>query len=309
MELRQLEYFQAVVEAGSFLGASERLHVAQPTVWRQVKALERELSVPLFERSGRRVKPTSAGRVLLPLAEQVLAGADKIELLAAELKVGRAGVVTVECAHPHVQTFLAPLIGGFHAARAEVKIEIQGRPGLPHVSRVIDGHSDFITSLPSGDSRVAGLELGSARVVVVTPDTHPWRHRPAVELSELSGVSVLLGHESSLARNLLEPTLLAHQIELDVAYQSLDTTSLVALARAGLGLAIMAEDHLPGDSSGWEWPVLMSDGAPLVTPVWLYWSSERALSPSAASFVRYVKHVIAGRRRTVSETRIRWAAQ
>ena len=94
MDLRQLRYFKEVVEVGSFLGASEQLDTAQPSVWRQVKALEKELGVTLFERSGRRVKATSAGLVLLPLAEQVLASADKMKALATELMHGRAGIVT-----------------------------------------------------------------------------------------------------------------------------------------------------------------------------------------------------------------------
>ncbi|MFC7661379.1 LysR family transcriptional regulator [Pseudonocardia benzenivorans] len=53
MELRQLRYFAEVAHVGSFLGAADRLDVAQPSLWRQVKALEAELGVPLFERSGR----------------------------------------------------------------------------------------------------------------------------------------------------------------------------------------------------------------------------------------------------------------
>lgn len=295
MELRQLEYFRAVVEAGSFLGASEQLATAQPTVWRQVKALERELGVLLFERSGRRVKPTRSGVLLLPLTEQLLGNADRLRLLASELKQGRAGIVSIECAHPHLQTFLAPLLGRFHATRPEVRLDIRGHPGFPPTSRVIAGESDFITSLPKTDPRLAGIQLGEARIVVVTPDDHPWRHRASVDIMELAETTVVLGQASSLTRNLIEPVLRQKNIGLDVAYQSLDMPSLIALGRAGLGVVVVAEDNLTDDTAACTWPILCDNGSAMGTPIWLYWSAERALSASVAELVLHLKRTLGSR--------------
>jgi len=291
VELRQLEYFRAVVEAGSFLGASKQLATAQPTVWRQVKALERELGVSLFERSGRRVKPTSSGMVLLPLTEQILGNANRLKFVASELKQGRTGIVSIECAHPHLETFLAPLLGGFHATRPEVKLEIRGHSGFPPIGRVIDGESDFITSLPNADPRLAGIQLGDAHIIVVTPDDHPWRRRATVDVTELAETMVALGHASSLTRSVLEPVLQSKNIHLDVAYQSSDMPSLIALAHAGLGVAVVAENHL-ADTLECAWPTLCDDGTAMGTPVWLCWSAERALSAPATEFVMHVKRTL-----------------
>lgn len=289
MELRQLRFFTEVAEVGSFLGASNRLDTAQPSLWRQVKALEKELGTPLFERSGRRVRATSAGQLLLPLADQVLANADKMKTLAKEIAHGRAGVVTIACAYPHLLRFLAPLIGGFHALRPDVHIEVAGLPGLPPLDRVITGDADFVTSLPVSDRRVAGLPLGEARVVVVTPDDHPWRNRTEVLVSELTDTPVLIGPDFSLARRLLEPVLRAKGISLDIIYELRDMASIVALARQGLGVAIIADDHLPGEPAEREWPVLTDGTSAMATPVWIYWSVIRPLSPPVREFVRHVK--------------------
>jgi DNA-binding transcriptional LysR family regulator len=84
MELRQLEYFVAVAEELHFSRAAERLHVAQPSVSEQIRALERELGLALFERSSRAVMLTAAGRDLLPLAVELLKGADELRLHAAQ---------------------------------------------------------------------------------------------------------------------------------------------------------------------------------------------------------------------------------
>jgi DNA-binding transcriptional LysR family regulator len=292
MDLRQLQYFREVVEIGSFLGAAERLNTSQPAMWRQVKALEKELGVPLFERAGRRVRVTDAGLVLLPLAEQVLSDAAKLKELAGELMHGRAGIVTIECAHPHLLTYLAPLIGGFHTSRPEVQVAIHGAPGLPSLDRVTGGYADFITSVPCADKRLAGLQLGQAGVVVVTHDKHPWRRRHTVDVTELASTPVLLGPSSSLSRSLLEPALRARGIRLDVVYESLDVASMAALAQAGLGVAVVAEDHLPGETAARDWPELRDGEKSMATEVWLYWSSERMLTPSVAEFVRFARKAL-----------------
>ncbi|MES3636584.1 LysR family transcriptional regulator [Mycobacterium intracellulare] len=289
MELRQLRYFTEVVEAGSFLGAAERLDTAQPSLWRQVKALEKELGMALFERSGRRVKPSSAGLLLLPLAQQVLAGVDKVRDLATEITRGRAGVVTVACAYPHLLRFLAPLIGAFQAERPDIHVSINGWAGLPPISHVLGGEADFVTSLPVSDRRLGGHLLGEARIVVVTADDHPWRHRSSIDVAELAEAAVLIGSERSLSRRLIEPALLAKGIVLDIAYESHDMASMVALARAGVGVAVIADDHLPDEPSGQDWPVLHDEQTPMATPVWIYWSATRSLSPPVAAFVDHVR--------------------
>src|SRR5438105_4835552 len=110
MELRQLRYFAEVARAGTYAAASQRPHVAQPGVWKQVRSLERELGVVLFERVGRRVRLTSGGTLLLAQAEAALAGVSRVDGLAADLRAGVTGTVTVGCVSAHVVGFLSRLL-------------------------------------------------------------------------------------------------------------------------------------------------------------------------------------------------------
>jgi DNA-binding transcriptional LysR family regulator len=288
VELRQLRYLVAVAQVGSFLGAAAALDVPQPSLWRSVKALEAELGVALVERSGRGVQLTGAGRQLLPRAEQLLDRAGGISLLAAELAHGRAGVVTVACAHPHVPRFLAPLIGGFRSTHPGIHVAVHESSGLPAINQVLDGDVDLVTGLPQAEQRLAGHQLGDVRLAVVTSDDHPWRGRSHVSTAELRGQPVLTGHADSLTRRLLEPALRAGGFGLDIALESVNATTLVALARAGLGVAVIADDNLgTDDSTGW--PALVDDHAPMSAPLWIYWSRERDLAPAVLSFVRYIR--------------------
>ena len=76
MELRNLQYFVAVADEGSFTRAAARLYVTQPTVSAQIQALERELGEPLFDRLPRSVELSDGGRLLLPYARQCIAAAE-----------------------------------------------------------------------------------------------------------------------------------------------------------------------------------------------------------------------------------------
>ncbi|MCW2636036.1 MAG: putative HTH-type transcriptional regulator YnfL [Blastococcus sp.] len=288
MELRQLQYLVAVARVGSFLGAASALGVPQPSLWRSVRALEAELGVALFERSGRGVQVTGAGHQLLPRAEQLLDRAGAISLLAAELAHGRAGVVTVACAHPHVPRFLAPLIGSFWSTHPGVHIAVHESSGLPAIDQVLDGDVDLVTGLPQADPRLAGHQLGDVRLAVVTSDDHPWRGRNLIPTAELRGQPVLIGHASSLTRRLLEPALREGGFALDITMESGNAATLVALARAGLGVAVVADDNLAVDDST-SWPALVDEHSPMSSPLWIYWSRERALAPVVQSFVRHIQ--------------------
>jgi hypothetical protein len=65
--------------------------------------------------------------------------------------------------------------------------------------------------------------------------------------------------------------------------------SMVALAHAGLGVAVVADDHLPDEHAERDWPVLHDDDTAMTTPVWLYWSASRPLSPAVKEFVSHVQ--------------------
>src|ERR671927_1645481 len=85
MQLRQLEYFVAVAEEGSFTRAAARVHVAQPGVSAQIRRLERELGQELLDRSGRAVRLTEAGAAVLPYARAALAASAGARLAVDEL--------------------------------------------------------------------------------------------------------------------------------------------------------------------------------------------------------------------------------
>src|SRR5262245_19738824 len=95
MELRHLRSFVTAADAGGFAAAALRLHITQPALWRQVRDLQTELGVRLFERVGRRVRLTREGEDLVRRGREVLTDVESLAERAYVLRIGRAGTVDV----------------------------------------------------------------------------------------------------------------------------------------------------------------------------------------------------------------------
>ena len=187
MELRQLKYFVAVAEELHFRRAAERLYVAQPAVSEQIRKLEAELGVRLFDRTNRRVAITEAGAALLEEGRRVLAQAHAAQLAArnARERAGarlRIGYVP-DSLPASVPRALQHLAGG--AARVDVSMETG--PAVRLIQRVRDGLLDaVITGMPAPTDGLLVNSLGHQSMVVAMAATDKRAVAPAVSLARLA---------------------------------------------------------------------------------------------------------------------------
>ncbi|HET7471666.1 MAG TPA: LysR family transcriptional regulator [Candidatus Limnocylindrales bacterium] len=289
MELRQLRYFAAVAEHGTYAAAASRLSIAQPALWRQVRDLERELGVPLFERVGRRVRLTRDGETLLAGAGAALAAVDRVQVAAADLRSARAGTIAISCASPHLRRFLAQVIGAFRRTHPHVAFELTEYGGGPTPGRSIAGDLlgglvDLATGIPRNDPRFEGFPAYTVRLVAAVPDDHPWRDRSSVEVAELEGVPLVASRAGAYSRRTLEDACRRAGFEPRVAFDSASPSSVLALGKAGLGIPITIDDAVD-QPAGRPWPGIVESGRPIVDTVGLYWRAGAVLSPTARAFV------------------------
>ncbi|SHF85179.1 LysR family transcriptional regulator [Geodermatophilus nigrescens] len=176
MELRQLRYFLAVAEEGRFSRAAQRLHIAAPSLSQQIRALERELRVPLFERTPEAARLTVAGVVLAERARIVLAEVDR-----ALADVRAAGADSRERLTLRVATMADLVLGG----------------PLRHAALAIDGIEVSVSS-GRGDDAVEAVRQGRADAAVVWSRSYPQRDLAGVVLGQVVlGVVLPLGHALS----------------------------------------------------------------------------------------------------------------
>src|SRR4051812_37770212 len=104
MEIQLLEYFMAICESLHFTKAAEKLRISQPTLSHQIKLLEDRLGTPLFERVGKKVFITQAGKCLLEHSERIFFELDQVDIKIKEIRGLQRGKLTIGCSGTHLLT-------------------------------------------------------------------------------------------------------------------------------------------------------------------------------------------------------------
>ncbi|HJB64590.1 MAG TPA: LysR family transcriptional regulator, partial [Candidatus Microbacterium pullistercoris] len=142
MEFQQMRYVVAVAEERSFTRAAERCHVVQSALSHQVKALEAELGVRLFERTSRRVDITAAGEAFVAAARQSLAAADRAVADAAEASGRVRGTLTVGVIPTVTAIDIPAALSAFRRAHPAVQMRLHGGGSHEFIAAIVDGDMD-----------------------------------------------------------------------------------------------------------------------------------------------------------------------
>lgn len=189
MELRHLRYFRAVAEQLNFSRAAEQLHVAQPALSRQVRALEEELGATLLDRNHARVHLTDAGRTFYGHACKILAQVDIATASVHEVGEGVAGELIL-CNDWHLGGRLVPAaLNEFRKKFPRAEVMLHDRKLQDQLALVCDRrvHLGFaVRELIGGRRELEQLLLFRSDLVVVFPPGHPLDGRKEVRLAELA---------------------------------------------------------------------------------------------------------------------------
>lgn len=290
MELRHLRYFLALAHHLHFGRAARSLHISQPSLSQQIKALEEKLGVKLFERSRRRVVLTSDGEVLLSYARQLVALADDAQREFAErnrLRIGRVRLGTTPTLGGHL---LPSVVRRFFDQYPGVELTIT-EDGTDELARRLgDGRIDL--ALLSEDVRLGGNAfeaLMEERIVVAVPAGHPAADRTDVRLIDLKDERFILCREGYHLRTLTLDACAASGFSPRVSVSGTDVDTALRFVRARLGvtlvpeIAVRAMDGVAG--------VTLAEPR-LTRTVGIAWNPNRYLSRAAAAFRRFLRETL-----------------
>ena len=248
MELRHLRYFVAIAEERSFTRAAERLWVAQPGLSTQIRRLEAELGVKLFERHTRGVDLTQAGELLLERARVALAAAEMAGATGRDLEAGLVGSIRLGIASGPRWHGASDLLRRFNRERSGVELTVLEAYGGTLWRDLRDGRLDALVA-PSGHASadLRSLELGSESWVVLIGTGHRLAGIGPLAAEELDGERIAItGHRDGAA---LDRAIAELFDELGVAPELVPTApgpALHATVAAGEVLALKtAPDALP----------------------------------------------------------------
>jgi len=251
MELRQLRYFVAAAEAGTMSRAADRCGVTQPSLSQQVMKLEAELGLPLFDRLGRGVALTEAGRALLPRARQVIAQAHGIEAtLRADLDEGRTHLAVG--AIPTMAPYLLPaLIAQLRDEHPECEILVVEDLTQNLVEKIADNELDVaIMSSPVDHDLIELQVVGREPMLVVMADGHRLCGSAEVSLADLRAEPFVTLHEMHCLGRQIGDFCVSRRLAGNVVCRMTQIDTLLELVRLGLGVSIVPAMVAARDGGG-----------------------------------------------------------
>lgn len=245
VQFQQLQYFVAVAETRHFTRAAETVHVAQPSLSQQIRALERELGADLFLRARGNIALTDAGEALLPLARRILADADTARHEVQELVQLRSGRIRLG-ATPSLCTGLLPdVLRAFHDRYPGIRLMIEEGGSHDLVRLLARGALDLalvVLPLPSPSPALTTVELLREDLVVVSSPEGPAPGGPGrrtVRVADLESAPLVMFRHGYDLRELTVAACRAEGFEPDFAVEGGEMDAVLGFVRAGLGVAVV----------------------------------------------------------------------
>jgi DNA-binding transcriptional LysR family regulator len=243
MQFQQLTYFVAVAETRHFTRAAERVHVSQPSLSQQIKALENELGAELFSRARGNIALTDAGEALLPLARRILADADTARIEVQELAQLRRGRVRLG-ATPSLCTGLLPdVLRAFHDRHRGIQLLIEEGGSHDLVRELARGALDLaliVLPLPAGSPALTTIELLQEDLVVVSSAAEaPPGSGSSVRVADLRDAPLVMFRHGYDLRELTVAACRAEGFEPAFTVEGGEMDAVLGFVRAGLGVAVV----------------------------------------------------------------------
>ena len=242
---RRLQYFLAVVDAGTLTAAAEEVHIAQPALSRQIKTLERELKISLFESRGNRLVLTQAGHEFVPLARHLLVETRSAEEAVGYLRTGRVTTLMVAATAASIRSFVAPFIAT--TGPSDPAILTRTSSHFEIEDSLLHGVDCIVSPIPPS-SGLAITRLGGIALSAYVAATHPWalQGRREVTVHELCSNHLILPSRHSVSRRIFDDALSQAGISVDKISECEDGQTTLALAAAGHGVGLSTDQPMYG---------------------------------------------------------------
>ncbi len=264
MNLQRLRYFLAVADELHFGRAAERLHMAQPPLSQQIRLLEKELCVRLFDRTTRRVSLTAAGEVFRVEAERVIVAADSADRVMEEFRSGEGGLLRLAFVDSASFQVMPRYLRAFRQRWPKVKHDLQIMASSRQVDALHAGDIDLAISRtsPSDDDLVSMRFLDEPLYLVVGPD-HPRHGDDEVAIADIDA-RLLIGFDRRLSPTLhaeLQALFDRSDSRYDPAIEATEYTTILGLVSSGEGSAIVPDGVRTFQPEGTHYIAITDDGA------------------------------------------------
>ena len=292
MDIRQMKVLRAVIMTGSTSGAAQLLNVSQPAISKTIKLIEEEVQMSLFERNGRKLRPTPQAFTILPDIERTISSQEAMCQKIEEVRSGRRGVIKVATA-AMVSVWLLPhAIVRYRRLYPNVDFALTTSTTKEVTQLVYENKVDIgICQRGDGYNSISSQTISSAMIVCAMPNAHPLARLSSVSAEDLMPYPVIMANfnepilgariAETFTRKGLHPL---RTIECNISFSS------IGLVSAGLGVALVDSYTVPIKGVTTR-PYLPTIDLQIHT----IYSNDQPLSPMVSAFCHTVSEVAAER--------------
>jgi len=286
---RQLRVFTEVAAHGSMARAAEALHLTPPAVSMQIKEIEGQVGLPLFDREGRAVALSTAGEYFLVHAKRLLAALKEADDAMARFKRVERGLLTIGMVST-AKYFVPHLMARFHEEHpgVEVRLRVLGnREQL--VALMQEGEADIcIMGRPPRELATRSESFATHPLVFVAPPGHPLLGTPQAPVSALAAYPFIAREHGSGTRNAMEAFFTEHRVAPRITMEMSSNETIKQAVIAGLGLSFLSLHTMGLEIRSGLLKVLDIADAPVMRTWNVVHLGSKVLSPAAEAFRYYV---------------------
>jgi len=285
---RQLKVFQAVARHLSYTQAAQVLHLSQPAVSMQVKQLEENIGLPLFEQLGKKIYLTHAGREFYRYSQEIGHLLDEAEEIMESLKGIKGGRLAVSVATT-ANSFATRLLAEFSRKYGGVTIslDVTNRRGL--LDQLQNNETDLvIMGRPPADLELVTEPFMDNPLVVIAPPTHPLAHETNIPMKALQKETFVVRETGSGTRIAMERFFSEQGVRLTTGMEMTSNEAIKQAVEAGLGLGIVSIHTLELELETGRLVILDAENFPILRHWYLVHRQGKRLSPVAQAFRDFV---------------------
>jgi len=288
LTLRQFEILSAVARCGSFSRASAELHLTQPAVSMQIKQLESTLGIPLFERMGKQIHLTEAGRAVLDAGQAIEHQLVNLKHTLTDIQGLKGGTLTVSAAST-ASVFAARLLALFGSMHPDVKISLNVVNRETLLLHLDENSIDLaLMGHPPDDRALLAQTFMENPLVVIAASNHALAGEKNISLERLLDESLIGREQGSGTRNALEKFFAEQGYTFQAAMEMNKNEAIKHAVEAGLGLGVVSLHTVRAEIESGQLCVLDVEGFPLNRQWYLVQCDGKRLSPAASAFAQLV---------------------
>lgn len=282
MDIQALKAFIAVSETQSFSQAAKQLHLTQPAVSKRISSLEQHLDTAVFDRIGKTISLTEAGKALLPRALQIMQDLEDAERAIADLDGSIAGKLSIGISHHIGLHRLPPILREYAKQYPQVELALSFLDSEQAYEDVSQGKIELaiITLAPTDLSTLKTIKLWPDELIFAASKTHPLAAKHTLTLNELTKHRALLPGLNTYTGQIVEQLFRQQGLQLDFSSSSNYLETIRMMVSIGLGWSV-----LPKTMQSTEVMALNIEGSPISRDLGCIYHNNRSLSNSANAFI------------------------